>query len=177
MKFSLLFAVSLTVTPMVLVHAAPLETCEQQSQCLFFQARNLPGTLCSINTADCPVEVCMRFDMNATGCVKGAGGTVSHSCDNANRDRCVRTQPWNALSTKGLSVDLDANGSCQPSTASDSKCETITDEQLMCQIGKPGTVLYWTVEVIGGGRECDANLTCIDSISSMPRLRFLATCR
>lgn len=127
------------------VQAAPIRTCSEQSKCLKFQVFKLAGTLCT-GLGSCPVRVCMRFDTDDPDCIKD-GDTVSHACDNADSKGCVRTtKPWivGPNTDKGKSVDLDASGTCTTNT-SDTKCEAIPDEYLMCQDGKPDDILYFTV--------------------------------
>ena len=143
------FLVSSSSTSMV-AEAAAIETCGQQSKCLKWEVTKVPGTSCGITADLCPVQVCMKFDLDAPGCVKGTapGDSVSHACDNANATGCVRTKPWlnGPNSDKGKSVDLDDSGVCT-GPFSDRKCPTIRDEYRMCQIGKPGDTLYFTVYV------------------------------
>lgn len=130
--------------------AIPIKTCAQQSKCLKFQVYKRECTPCT-GVGSCPVRVCMRFDTNDPLCDKD-GATVSHACDNADAKGCVRAEEWKKDSNKGTSVDGDFIGPC-PTNTSDTKCETIPDEFLMCQDGNPGDTLYFTVYVSDIGRE------------------------
>ena len=122
-----------------------IDTCIKQEPCLKWVVTKVPGTRCSIAADKCPVQVCMKFDLNAPGCSKQSG-TVSHACDNADSSGCVRAEPWTLGSGKGTSVDFDASGTCT-SPGSNTRCPNIPDEYSMCQTGKPGDTLYFTVYV------------------------------
>jgi hypothetical protein len=138
-------AALLAVAPSV-VTAASLETCPQQAKCLKFNVTKVQGAPCGIGADACPVRVCMKFDLDAPGCIKGSRDTVSHACDNAKADLCVRPEAWMHGSGFGTSVDAGVNGACT-STGSNTRCEDIPDEYEMCQIGKPNDILYFTVYV------------------------------
>jgi hypothetical protein len=137
----LLWALALLLSSSSLpgVQAGPITSCGLQSACLKWEVTKLASTTCS-NLGTCPVRVCMIFDLAAQGCVKGSADTVSHACDNANADGCVRSQVWSS------SVDGDSGATCI-APGSESRCPNIANGYRMCQIGKKNDILYFTVYV------------------------------
>jgi hypothetical protein len=124
-----------------------IKTCEQQEPCLKWEVLKLAGESCLIGADLCPIKVCLVLDTGDPECSKGASGTVSHLCDNANSQGCVRPEPW-FQHTGGVDNDRDGAGNCDPSeivSGWEDKCDTVATGVRLCQIGKPNDVLFWIV--------------------------------
>jgi hypothetical protein len=129
-----------------------IKTCDEQEPCLKWVVSKLSGAAsdnCGIEAANCPIKICMVLDTDAPNCTKN-GGTVSHTCDNANSLGCVRSAAW--IQNSGGVDGPGGTGNCNPTgaTAWEEKCDTVPDEVRLCQIGKPGDVLFWIVYVCKG---------------------------
>jgi hypothetical protein len=131
------------------VQSLPAETCEQQSKCIKFHVELAPPGTCGIGINDCPVQICLIFDLAAQGCPRATSipRQLHYACDNAGADQCVRQKPWNRASLPGDSVDFPpaARGACGGTKASKNACTPLQSGDQMCQVGKPGDVLYWTM--------------------------------
>jgi hypothetical protein len=135
----------LAIATAPLAVGAPIGSCIEQQPCLKWQVTKLSGSgNCGVTPELCPIKICMILDTYATGCIKN-GDTVSHTCDNANSLGCVRS-PW---VQNGGGVDGDGGtGNCNPGdivTAWENKCQEVPAGVRLCQIGKPGDVLFWNV--------------------------------
>jgi hypothetical protein len=123
----------------------PIGSCIEQQPCLKWEVTKLSGSdNCGISPGLCPIKICMLLDTDATDCIKN-GDTVSHTCDNADSAGCVRPDPWVQY---GGGVDPeDGTGNCNAGniTAWENKCQEVPDGVRLCQIGKPGDVLFWNV--------------------------------
>ena len=114
-------------------------TCAAQYNCIVWEVRKLASTTCS-GLSDCPIEVCLRFNLDSP-CVKQGSGTISHACDNAKANGCVRG-PWSNSNKDSNDAETCNAGSI---TNWNDRCEGVPDELRMCQQGKPGDKLYWVV--------------------------------
>jgi hypothetical protein len=117
------------------------EWCDQQAECIRFHAVLVPPIKCGIR--DCPVKVCLIFDLAAAGCpIKGQTPLdFDYACDNASKDLCPRDGEWNPNSN---TADRGA-GACTNQEGSDQVCEPLAQGDKMCQVGKPGQTLYFTL--------------------------------
>jgi hypothetical protein len=145
-----LLVVALWASVLDFVGSTAAETCEAQSKCIEFHVELVNSDKCGLKVADCPVQICLIFDL-LNDCARSGSipRQMHYACDNAGADQCPRANPWNRASTPGASVDFEpsAPGACQNTKASNEGCTPLANADEMCQVGKPGDYLYWTMYV------------------------------
>jgi hypothetical protein len=130
------------------VRSQSAQTCVEQSKCIRFSVERAPNE-CKIPY--CPVRICLIFDLSANNCVRknSKPPQLDYACDNADLDQCVRKEAWNKASDLGRSVDFapKAPSACKGAKSSNEACTFLQTNDKMCQVGKPGDSLYWTLYV------------------------------
>eukprot|EP00526_Cylindrotheca_closterium_P009132 CAMPEP_0113639850 /NCGR_PEP_ID=MMETSP0017_2-20120614/20913_1 /TAXON_ID=2856 /ORGANISM="Cylindrotheca closterium" /LENGTH=517 /DNA_ID=CAMNT_0000551099 /DNA_START=1025 /DNA_END=2578 /DNA_ORIENTATION=- /assembly_acc=CAM_ASM_000147 len=137
-----------------MVHAAPPTTCDEWKPCIEFSMTKLNADACGIGGA-CTIEVCMTVDGSRSECIKNsATESFSHMCTQTGSSGCPAwSDTAQTIPIMGPEVDdtsVSTRGDCSLSGqgsgvgAFGGKCSG--NEVLMCQEGKPGQTLYWTLK-------------------------------
>jgi hypothetical protein len=128
------------------VQSAPASTCAEQSMCIDFSVELAEKKKCDL---DCPVRVCLIFNLAAPNCVRRGGdpSQLEYACDNARKNQCVRPDTWNKVGPHANSVDSPNQepNRCKSAESSDEVCEPLETGDKMCQVASPGKTLYWTL--------------------------------
>jgi len=167
MKFSSALFAFLTLS---VVHALPMETCEQQRECFGIVATPDTSKDCGVTPGvpKCGYKVCLKLDLNDSEnaqCVKSSADTISHTCV-ADDTQC------NPVPSSANKVESARRFLRELTLAAN----PVQDEGEQCQYVEPGGTAYFVLKdgvgcnAGGAGAFTDAggNLSCKPKTSTDP---------